>query len=91
MDNQKSKSTFSATLLAPVLVHLPFGQANRRDRARDGQRSTTGQMVSKPKYGGTFTFATGGYEPVHTDPVFHGGVGVATASVSEQLAMGTGE
>ena len=50
---------------------------------------TTGQMVSKPKYGGRFTFATGGYEPVHTDPAFHGGVGVATASVVR--AAGHGE
>ena len=89
MDNQKSKSTFSATLLALVLGTFAFWTGPTAVTGQEMVKDpTTGQMVSKPKYGGRFTFATGGYEPVHTDPAFHGGVGVATASVSEQLAMG---
>ena len=89
MDHQKSKSTFSATLLALVLGTFAFWTGPTAVTGQEMVKDpTTGQMVSKPKYGGRFTFATGGYEPVHTDPVFHGGVGVATASVSEQLAMG---
>ena len=47
---------------------------------------STGEVVSAPQYGGTFTYAAVGAPP-HTDPVMHGGAGTVIAGVAEQLLI----
>ena len=67
MDHQKSKSTFSATLLALILglIVLWTGPAVAAEK-KMVKDPTTGKMVTAPEYGGTITYVTK-EEPSHTD------------------------
>ena len=56
MFNQKSKSTFSATLLALILGASVF-MAGQVWAAKYVTDPTTGKVVTAPEYGGTITFA----------------------------------
>ncbi len=56
MDNQKSKSTFSAILLALILmVTMLFGSVQPSAAEKMVKDPTTGKMVTAPEYGGTLT------------------------------------
>ena len=59
MDNQKSRSTFSATLPALILglMVLWTGSAAVAAEKKKVKDPSTGEMVSAPEYGGTFTWA----------------------------------
>ena len=46
----------------------------------------TGEMVTAPEYGGTFTYATPG-EPAHVDSYLFSGAGNASGGVAEQLGI----
>ncbi len=88
MDNQKSKSTFSVILLALILglIVLWTGPAalTAQEMVLD---PSTGEMVEKPKYGGTLTFASN-QEPANSD-MFVGGLsaGRAFSGVLEKLSI----
>ena len=85
MFNQKSKSTFSATLLALILGASVFlgSPAWAAELVKD---PTTGKMVSAPEYGGTLTFAAK-LEPPSTDPVLGVGGSRGVTGVAERLGI----
>ena len=73
MDHQKSKSTFSATLLALILMVAAFGVSS----AVGAEKKTvtdpsTGEVVSAPEYGGTITWAARN-QAANSDPWHVGG------------------
>ncbi len=47
----------------------------------------TGEMVTAPEYGGTFTFALGAFEPAHVDSYLYSAAGLASGGVAEQLGI----
>ena len=88
MDHQISKSTFSATLLALILMVTALGVglaiAAEKKMVKD---PSTGKMVTAPEYGGTLTFSRG-EEPAGPDAVISGaGADLVIAGVLEKLAM----
>ena len=86
MENQKSKSTFSATLLTLTLMVAALGVslaiAAEKKMVKD---PTTGKMVSAPEYGGTLTFAdkTDTYAP----DMYHSHALSVGSVVIEKLAV----
>ena len=88
MDNQWSISKFSATLLALILgVAVFLGSPAVAAEKKMVKDPSTGEMVSAPEYGGTFTWA---YKenPVGSDSVIQGiMVGGTVDVVLEKLAM----
>ena len=87
MDHQKSKSTFSATLLALILGASVF-MAGQVWAAKYVTDPTTGKLVTAPEYGGTLTFVWK-EEPVGPDVVVSGTwAGAYVDGVLEKLAMG---
>ncbi len=89
MDNQKSKSTFSAILLAFILsvtmLWVSSAVAAEKKMVKD---PTTGEMVTAPEYGGVLTVAQGWEPPGIDHHVAHFVVSVYTAGVLEKLGMG---
>ena len=87
MDHQKSKSTFSAILLAFILGAFAFwmGPAVAAEKKMVTD-PTTGKVVTAPEYGGTLTFASLYIFP-HADAGLHGGVGVGVSGVIETLGI----
>ena len=85
MENQKSKSTFSAILLSLILMVAAFwvSPAAAQKYVTD---PSTGKIVTAPEYGGTFTYAQGG-EPPHVDSYLYSGAGLASGVVVEQLGI----
>ena len=83
MDHQKSKSTFSATLLALILGASVFmgGQVWAAKYVTD---PTTGKVVTAPEYGGTLTFARKD-RPEGPDIVVHWGASFLADGVLEKL------
>ncbi len=78
MDHQKSKSTFSATLLAFILMVAAFGVspaavAAEKKMVKD---PTTGKVVQAPQYGGTLTYGLRGREGRGSDAVVNGAAGL---------------
>ena len=63
MENQISKSTFSATLLALIMGASVF-MAGPVWAAKYVTDPSTGKVVTAPEYGGTIHFCPGRYEPV---------------------------
>ncbi len=88
MENQKSKSTFSAILLSLTLMVAAFwvssAVAAEKKMLKD---PATGEMVTVPEYGGTITFARKEEMP-GPDTVVSGPWAQAyAAGVSEKLAI----
>ncbi len=88
MENQKSKSTFSAILMSLILgvaVFLAGPAAAQKKYVTD---PTTGKVVSAPEYGGTITFNGFGiatdWPP---DPYLNWGV-ITVSGVVEKLGIG---
>ncbi len=83
MDHQKSKSTFSATLLALILGASVF-MAGQVWAAKYVTDPTTGKVVTAPEYGGTLTFARKD-RPEGPDIVVHWGASFLADGVLEKL------
>ena len=87
MDNQKSKSTFSAILLAFILsvtmLWVSSAVAAEKKMVKD---PATGKMVTAPEYGGTLTYATM-LEPPHGDPQLTLSAGHVISGVVERLVI----
>ena len=75
MDNQKSSSKFSATLLAFILAMFALGvsPAAAQKYVTD---PTTGKVVTAPEWGGTLTYATNMPETGGSDAVVNGRSGL---------------
>ncbi len=88
MDNQKSKSTFSATLPALILglIVLWTGLAAVAAEKKYVTDPTTGKVVTAPEYGGTLTIARK-EEPDGPDIVVQWGSQSLIAGVLEKLVM----
>ena len=86
MDHQKSKSTFSAILLALILMVAAFwvSPAAAQKYVTD---PTTGKVVSTPEYGGTITFIKK-EESEHMDAPIQGWAAADVSGVVEKLATG---
>ena len=84
MFNQKSKSTFSATLLALILGASVF-MAGQVWAAKYVTDPTTGKVVTAPEYGGTLTFPAK-EEQMVADTVVYGPTG-APSGILEKLAI----
>ena len=90
MENQKSKSTFSAILLSLTLMVAALGVSSAAMAAEKKmvKDPTTGKMVSAPEYGGTITFNGFGiatdWPP---DPYLNWGV-ITVSGVVEKLGIG---
>ena len=89
MDNQKSKSTFSAILLAFILsmtmLWVSSAVAAEKKMVKD---PATGKMVTAPEYGGTLRLGWN-REPEGTDPSIAGGwAGFLLSGVAQKLAEG---
>ena len=87
MENQKSKSTFSAILLTLTLMVAALGVglaiAAEKKYVTD---PTTGKVVSSPEYGGTLTSRRG--PPVQgTDP-YYGWTEIKNSVVNDKLGIG---
>ena len=87
MKKIKSKSTFSATLLALIMGASVFlaGQVWAAEMVKD---PATGEMVEAPRYGGTITYPTASGIGEHAD-IWHGthmGVSIVTG-VLEKLSI----
>ena len=87
MENQKSKSTFSAILPALILglIVLWTGPAVAAEK-KMVKDPTTGKMVSAPEWGGTLTFVMK-IEPPSADPAFGAGSSRGADSVAEKLGI----
>ena len=87
MDNQKSKSIFSAILLAFILGAFAFwmGPAVAAEKKMVKDPSTS-KMVTAPEYGGTLTFAFKS-APEHPDTHFYHVPAVAATNVVEKLGI----
>ena len=88
MENQKSKSTFSAILLSLTLMVAAFwvSPAAAQKYVTD---PTTGKVVSAPEYGGTLTYAWSGRVSDNQDPFVVGmEAGWLIDGVNERLAIG---
>ena len=72
MDHQKSKSTFSATLLALILGVAVFLAGPAAAQKKYVMDPTTGKEVSAPEYGGTITWAARN-QAANSDPWHVGG------------------
>ena len=85
MDNQKSKSTFSAILLTLTLMVAAFwvSPAAAQKYVTD---PSTGKVVSAPEYGGTLTFATNN-EPEHADTHFFHVPALVSGQTVEKLGL----
>ncbi len=86
MENQKSKSTFSAILMSLTLgvaVFLAGPAAAQKKYVTD---PTTGKVVSAPEYGGTITFALA-LEPDNADTGFHHYPAIVASGVVERLGI----
>ena len=89
MENQKSKSTFSAILLTLTLMVAALGVSSAAVAAEKKmvKDPTTGKMVSAPEYGGRITFVRK-EEPAGPDTVISGVWAQAYVSgVLENLVM----
>ena len=86
MDNQKSKSTFSAILLSLTLMVAALGVglaiAAEKKMVKD---PTTGKMVTAPEYGGTITSASS-YNPTTSDSWFQH-ANMPSTAVVQRLAI----
>ena len=89
MDHQKSKSTFSATLLALILglIVLWTGLAAVAAEKKYVTDPTTGKVVVAPEYGGTFTSVITN-DPPSADVWFTQNSNDSVFGVVERLAIG---
>ena len=88
MDNQKSKSTFSATLPALILglIVLWTGLAAVAAEKKYVTDPTTGKVVTAPEYGGTLTIARK-EEGAGADVAVHWGAEFLVQDVVEKLVI----
>ena len=85
MDNQKSKSTFSATLPALILGVAVF-LGSQVWAAKYVTDPTTGKVVTAPEYGGTLTYVNM-LEPASIDPAIVLIASHAIGLVNEKLGI----
>ena len=85
MENQKSKSTFSAILLSLTLMVTAFwvSPAAAQKYVTD---PTTGKVVTAPEYGGSITWPADN-TPEHTDTYYHHVPGTYVSAVVEKLGI----
>ena len=89
IDNQKSKSSFSAIRLSLTLMVAAFWVSSAAVAAEQKMvmDPTSGEMVTAPEYGGILTIAKKP-EPPYTDSWSTHGAGIAHSAVVEKLADG---
>ncbi len=87
MDHQKSKSTFSATLLSLTLMVTALGVSSAVAAEKKMVKDpATGKMVVAPRYGGTFTYIRA-LQPANIDSYYRYTAGLVVGGVNERLGV----
>ena len=86
MNNQKSSSTFSATLLALILGASVFMAGPVWAAKQMVIDPGTGKMITAPQYGGTLTYALASFVN-HTDSFLSHGAGLNVDPVLDRLGI----
>ena len=88
MFNQKSSSTFSATLLALTLMVAAFWVGSAAVTAKEMVKDpSTGKMVSAPEHGGTLTAILFKYPVDHGSTFLYHGAGLVAGPTLDKLGI----